>query len=188
MPQRRLGREPRDEAKRYFDTWTGTSAERAEAFRRQVAAAGGPGPDVLDGTPASLVPAWTWLREHAETVDELPDDPDLPEWAEPGRAPRGFELSPATLRLLDGFIHYYAQVLLADVPGTRWEFYEDRRRGDVNVDHQWPVLVGERIHVNPMVVAGLTYRAVADPDGIEPERILRVYASQTGQPELVAGR
>ena len=50
------------------------------------------------------------------------------------------------------------------------------------------MLVGERIHVNPMVVAGLTYRAVADPDGIEPERILRVYASQTGQPELVAGR
>lgn len=186
MPIRRLSTEPREAAEAYFERWTGASAARAAAFPDRVAAAGGPGREVLDGSPASLVAAWDWIRGHAERVPAVPADAELPEWAVPGPpSHRDFELSPATLWLLDGLVHYFSAMLLAEVEGLRWELHVDRRRREVNVDHHHAVLVSEHVHCNPLVLVGQTYVALEAPDDIPVEKILRLYATHAGRPELL---
>lgn len=183
MPQRAWGAAPRREARAFYDAWTGASSARARTFQAWVEGSGNS--ITLDGSPVSLVPAWGWLRTNLRTVSELHPDDHLPEWAVPGRRQQGVEIAAESLWLVDGFAHYYAQVMLADVPSARWRFYVSRTLGSTNAFHQLPVIVGRSVLTSPLIVVGTTYRAAEQPESFRDDHVLRMYASQTSQGHLL---
>lgn len=119
MPPRDFSALSADEAEAYLRGRLAGAPERLTAFRREVAATGGPGEDELDGSPESLVPLWEWFLRREATREErggpLPDwyEPDPPELA-------GERLSPATLRDLDGIATYLPEVVLRELPESEW--------------------------------------------------------------------
>ncbi|MEJ5866967.1 hypothetical protein WDV85_04340 [Pseudokineococcus sp. 5B2Z-1] len=164
MPLRRLSTEPRAAADAYFTEWVVGGARRLEAFARRLAHDGGPA-DRLDGTPASLTPAFTWVVEHLVVVtDELVDDGDLPLWCVPGpvTGARG-ELDPASARMADGLARYFGEVLVRHVPGARWVVGDEPRHRTTYIDQHWPVVAGHLLAINPLEARGLALKLAGQP-------------------------
>ena len=175
MPPRDFSRLSADEAEAYLRERLDLAPERLAAFRREVAASGGPGEDELDGSPESLVPLWEWFvrRESArsERGGPLPDwyEPDPPELA-------GERLSPATLRDLDGIATYLPEVILRELPESEW-IVGDAPEAAQYVAQGKPVLRLPRgDELDPVGVAyTLGVRVALFDEGREPDALLSTY-------------
>jgi hypothetical protein len=121
MPPRDFSRLSPAEADAYLRERLATAPGRLAAFRREVAATGGPAEEELDGLPESLVPLWEWfLRREGNRGDAERGGPP-PDWYEPDPPEVGGErLSPATLRDLDGIATYLPEVFLHELPESEW--------------------------------------------------------------------
>ena len=119
MPPRDFSRLSRDEAEAYLRERVETAPERLEAFRREVAATGGPSEAELDCSAESLVPLWEWFLRR-EAAREETGGP-LPAWYEPDPPERTAQrLPPATLRDADGIATYVAEVFRRELPESEW--------------------------------------------------------------------
>lgn len=175
MPPRDFSRLSADEAEAYLRERLRTAPERLTAFRREVAATGGPAEDGLDGSPESLVPLWEWFvrRESARGERGGP----LPAWYEPDPSELADErLSPATLRDLDGVATYLPEVFLRERPESEW-IVGDGPKAARYVAQGKPVLRLPRgDEVDPIGVAyTLGVRVALFGEGREPDALLRTY-------------
>ena len=99
-------------------------AERPVALQRLRHALAGDGIDpdeLLDGSVASLIPVWVWLRARLSGKDEAPSQPVgvLPTWSRYSQREES-TLSEASIQLVDGLISYFGQVVLGQEPQARW--------------------------------------------------------------------
>ncbi|MFI7496058.1 hypothetical protein ACH9D2_15250 [Kocuria sp. M4R2S49] len=118
-----------DEALRRF------VAERVPALQRLRSALAdhdrAPGA-LLDGTLESVAPVWERIAGRCaelgvapETLENDPTRDSWPSWARHGKLVDPHPPAP-TLALLDGFVSYLAEVLVAAVPGAHWRIGEHR--------------------------------------------------------------
>jgi hypothetical protein len=88
--------------------------------------------DVLDCTLGTVPPVWEWVTARAADLGvdphALEDDPTRPAW--PSWARYGMLVDPhppaATIRLVDGFTSYLAQMITTAVPVARWQVGQHR--------------------------------------------------------------
>ena len=99
-------------------------AERPVALQRLRDALVGDGIDperLLDGSVASLIAVWVWLR--ARLTGKGPSQPELagelPSWSRYSQ-PEESTLSAASILLVDGLISYFGQVVFGHEPQARW--------------------------------------------------------------------
>lgn len=117
-------------------------AERPVALQRLRGALAGDGidPDVLlDGSVASLIAVWVWLRARL-TGKDAPSQPVgvLPTWSRYSQ-PEESTLSEASIQLVDGLISYFGQVVLGQEPQARWRLGFDPRHRNYAYQNE-PVL------------------------------------------------
>ena len=117
-------------------------AERPVALQRIRHALAGDGidPDVLlDGSVASLIAVWVWLRARL-TGKDAPSQPVgvLPTWSRYS-LPEESTLSEASILLVDGLISYFGQVVLGQEPQARWRVGFDPRHRNYAYQNE-PVL------------------------------------------------
>ena len=143
------------EAKAFLASFLEATPQRLDELRQQCATQDGPPPEVLDLTPSSLEPLWSWAqprfswregyqprplgepgpRVHVEVMEPLEE---LPPWFDPPLL-RWSAFCPSSLWLIDGLARYLGQCLLDHVPDARWEVGK-ARKGYVYQNH--PVIVG----------------------------------------------
>jgi hypothetical protein len=118
-------------------------AERPTALQRLRGALAGDGIDpdrLLDGSVASLVAVWVWLR--ARLTGKGPSQPELagelPSWSRYSQ-PEESTLSEASILLVDGLISYFGQVVLGQEPQARWRVGFDPRHRNYAYQNE-PVL------------------------------------------------
>lgn len=122
-----------EEADEHFEVFAAVVPERRRELEGRVAASGGP---ALDGSVESLVPLNEWFI--AEVLDRpAPDEVDYwPAWVAPlnpdyrpnpmnPRAPTGW-----LLLLWEQVSVYVADVMVEQVPGSRWVCWRARSRRD----------------------------------------------------------
>lgn len=143
------------EAKAFLASFLETTPQRLKELRQQSSTQGGPPPEVLDLTPASLEPLWSWAhprlswregyqpRPWGQSGPRVPVEGmeplgELPAWFDPALS-RWSAFSASSLWLIDGLARYLGQCLLEHVPGARWEVGK-ARKGYVYQNH--PVIVG----------------------------------------------
>ncbi|WP_298591289.1 hypothetical protein [uncultured Kocuria sp.] len=125
---------------------------------------------LLDGTLDSVAPVWEWITGRCAELgvarETLEDDPTRDSW--PSWARHGKLVDPhppaRTLALLDGFVSYLAEVIVAAVPGARWRIGEHRIS-----DHpllNYPVLATE--HHQLFLPALPLYSAYQSAHGRDP--------------------
>lgn len=158
-------------AKEHLDEYVATLPRRLEWLCGQVSA----GDVVLDGTPESLVPLWTWVMQQQPDLDAARDGHDLPAWLQ---YDEGFcaRWGPRMLALADGLVAYVAEMLAAEYPGTTWVV--GSAPAAVNWVHQnKPVLaIGGRKDVNlPHVITTHLSRALIRRQDRSPDGFLRAY-------------
>ena len=118
-------------------------AERPVALQRLRRDLIGDGIDpngLLDGSVASLVAVWVWMRARLTGTDEAVQcEPVgvLPTWAR--HSPREPTLSDPTILLVDSLISYFGEVVLAQVPQARWRPGHDPRHRNYQYQNE-PVL------------------------------------------------
>jgi len=113
MPPRDRSALSEEEALQAFDDFLAESPALVSALRREL------GEDVLDHSPASLVPLWGWFLEREQSRSREPGP--LPSWYLPDPPELVAErLSPGTLRDVDAIGRYVAEVFLRNVPGAEW--------------------------------------------------------------------
>lgn len=134
----------RDEAERRFAEWVAAEDDRRGHLHAWVAATGGP---ALDPTLESLRALNVWY--HARAVEAQADpSPGRPSWAPPRNpdfVPRPGGPRPASdavMRLWDLVTVHVADVLRAQVPGSRWICFRngdrrDDRNGKPMMDIGW---------------------------------------------------
>lgn len=116
---------------------------------------------LLDASPASLTPLWTWITGRRT---ELAADPALgvpvlprerwPSWAR--HSVTGVRIPSATMNvLLDGLVSYLATVIITGAPNARWGLGspEDARHHL----HHHPVLIGRghQVYVPTLPLGGM---------------------------------
>jgi hypothetical protein len=118
-------------------------AERPVALQRLRGALAGDGIDpdqLLDGSVASLVAVWVWLR--ARLTGKGPSQPELagelPSWSRYSQ-PEESTLSAASILLVDGLISYFGQVVLDQEPQAQWRLGFDPRHRNYAYQNE-PVL------------------------------------------------
>ena len=95
---------------------------------------------LLDGSVASLVAVWVWMRARLTGKDEAVQcEPVgvLPTWSR--HSPQEPTLSDATILLVDSLISYFGEVVLAEVPQARWQRGHDARHRNYQFQNE-PVL------------------------------------------------
>lgn len=130
---------------------------------------------VLDATPESLVPLWTWALRHEPDLDAPRDGADLPTWLQ---YDEGFcaRWGPWLLALVDGLVAYLAEVFSARYPETTWVV--GSAPAAVNsIDQNRPVLaVAGRKEVNlPHIVTVRVFKGIVSRQDGNPEALLRLY-------------
>jgi hypothetical protein len=202
-----------DAAEAHLERHAARAAEGLAAFRRQVAALGGPAEDELDDTPESVERLGRWvfgpLRDRyppvvdgavqrlyagdvpQPTIDEWrrdrPGEPDeLPPWCAQGADHARSPLPPSALWLADGLGYYLAACLSRELGEGRWEVYRGASRRLRDVDENSPVLAigGGRRNVHRLAYV-VVLKALAFRDD-EPEMLPRVY--QLAVEQLAAER
>lgn len=118
-------------------------AERPVALQRLRHALAGDGIDpdaLLDGSVASLIAVWVWLRARLSGKDDAASQPVgvLPTWSRYS-LPEESTLSDASILLVDGLISYFGQVVLGQEPRARWRLGFDPRHRNYAYQNQ-PVL------------------------------------------------
>lgn len=159
MPTRNLSTANKPEVTAYFDLWVKGGDSIIERFRTELSSGGGPY-EALDGTPAGLEPLMEWVVNQVEFVAAVDEHAELPAWyvAGPATDPSVGEMSPDSAHLVDGLCRYYAEVLIRNLPGVRWEIGDEPRRRKQYVDQNWPLVVGPLIAINPVRVAAIVAR------------------------------
>jgi hypothetical protein len=151
----------------------GFVAERATALqllRTAPAEHGGTPAALLDGTLGSVAPVWEWIAGRCAELgvarESLEEDPTRDSW--PGWARHGKLVDPhppaRTLALLDGFVSYLAEVIVAEVPGARWRVGEHPISDHPLVNY--PVLATE--HHQVFLPALPLYSAYQSAHGRDP--------------------
>ena len=118
-------------------------AERPVALQRLRGALLGDGIDpdrLLDGSVASLVAVWVWLRARLTGKEDAASQPApaLPTWSRYS-FPEEPTLSEASILLVDGLISYFGQVVLDQEPQARWRVGFDPRHRNYAYQNE-PVL------------------------------------------------
>jgi hypothetical protein len=146
----------RAEGKAFLDRFLRETPEQLERLRELAAATGGPRPEELDLTPASLTPLWTWamprlrwrsgytpppLGEPGGRVppEALEPEDQLPSWFDAG-IPGWARWSADSLWLIDGLARYLGETLIAHVPRAKWVAGHARTKGYMYQNH--PVVTG----------------------------------------------
>jgi hypothetical protein len=161
----------RSELLAYRDWFHSVSRDRIAQLAAAMNASEGFECWTADFTPKSLAPLSQWFRTQAATRERTPD-----EIAEI-RGGLAFpieistqELTNRTYSLAMDIAFYFAEVILTNIPGTRWD---QPLRGKTLADYGQPVLVGLRpVPINPVRVMIVIARGFADgskPDDAIPK-------------------
>lgn len=169
-------------AQEYRDAYVAACPERVAWLRLEVSRTGGSAAAV-DGSPASLGPAWEWLlRRLGEPGGPVVDVPGRPPWYDPER-PNPY-LSDGALWLIDAMGCYLAALVTDAVPKARWEVYRVAKKYK-DVDQNRTMLVGLP-GGRPADPAGMVYTAVIltvvhgeEPD---PQALRVLYGAMTQEP------
>jgi hypothetical protein len=156
----------RSELLAYRDWFHSVSQERIAQLAGAMSASEGFENWTSDFTPNSLVPLSHWFRIQVGTRERTPEE--LAEIRGGLSFPIEIstqELTNRTFSLAMDIGFYFAEVVLTNIPGTRWD---QPLRGRTLADYGQPVLVGLRpIPTNPMRVMITIARGFAD--GSEPD-------------------
>lgn len=127
-----------------MDAMLETRREGLERLVRTAGERGGPSAAELDFSPESLVALWTWATAQLAEAPEAPDRDRLPAWLNdapwyPGE--RFFREDDYWL--LDGVIWYLVETIFRNVPGAKWELWDEPGNATHNravVRPSWPPL------------------------------------------------
>jgi hypothetical protein len=159
------------QAREEFEEYVRSEKERLAAFRRAVAARGGPAEGDLDTTRASLRPLGAWFLTPPPPG---PEDADRPAWARD--RPDDHPMARAAW-MVDGLASYFAATLRRAHPSLAWRLDEDPR----SQDEGRPVLSGfgqtELWPVRPVNVKLTQARAAPTPD---PDWLVRLFDTWSG--------
>jgi hypothetical protein len=158
----------RKEARSYLREYVAGHPRRLEEFRQRVAAEGGPASELLDFSPESLLPLWSWLLPRVKADDFHGD----------------FYLS-----YVEGLAAYFAECLLRNVPGVSWAAGEPGGKVHPSIDKNRPVLTWIRsgakhkieFNVNQVTMSIVAGACRDDPIDNRPERLREFYGMKTGE-------
>lgn len=142
----------RSEARAAFDAYVASEPERLDAFRRAVAAGGGPSEDQLDLSRESLGPlgAWALVVRFAATEDE---------------------------GLREGLATYFAGALRARHPQLEWRLDEDRR----STNHGRPVVIGfGQAELYPRLPVGGRLKLLRASPQPDPDWLVKLFDTWSG--------
>jgi hypothetical protein len=163
-------------AQAYHQEYVTAVPKRVSWLREEVRRTGGP-EAAVDGTPESLVPLWDWLRKRlGEPGGPAVDLPGRPPWYDPDPARPNPYLSDGALWLIDAIGCVLATLVLADVPGARWEVYRMPKRFKDIMQHR-------------TVLTGLPKAGPADPIRMVYTAVIRsIIHGEPWDPRAMRGR
>jgi hypothetical protein len=157
------------EAEAFFEDYVASATARLEAFRREVAATGGPSERSLDGSPESLIGLWRWFVGRPRE-----DGGELPAWYEPDAPGAPGALAPSTVRDADGLALYLASVFMRELPGFEWGLGKLPRRKKY-VSQNKPVLKRGDVDIDTLQVAFVLAQRRELGRDTDDEALLRTY-------------
>jgi hypothetical protein len=172
------------DARFFFQAFVARMPARLAAFRREIAAEGGPAESDLDASPESLVPLWRWFVATFGAVEEGTRPPpawdDLPPWYAPDEPGDPDALPPWVVWFADGLTYYWAACFQRSHPEMHWELGTAPKRLRV-VDENHPLLRGHGIQMSPLQLMTVAVRGVV-VQGVdrEPDRLLRLHERWAG--------
>ncbi len=156
------------DARALLDRLVADGPARLRSFVDAMRGGGGPA-NALDGSLASLDPAWAWFLElPAGVADEAPSRPP---WWEPFHPQWARALGPERSVLATGLTEYFSACIVAQVPGATWAV------GRSSSTRRHPVLrIPGRGEMGYAVPLGLAVRAVGGdlPADREPRALRRL--------------
>ena len=159
----------RKEAQSYLRDYVAGHPRRLEEFRQRVAAEGGPAPELLDFSPESLLPLWSWLLPRVK-ADDFRDDLLMDSYVE-------------------GLAAYFAECLSRNMPGVSWAVGEPGGRVHPSTNKNQPVLTWIRsgrkhkteFNLNRITMSVASGARRNDPRNNRPEKLRELYGIWTGE-------
>lgn len=117
-------------AKAFFELYMSRKDKVLAEFKARSEATGGPKVSELDYSEQSLIPLWLWVRDRTPHASEHPPLDLLPPWYEfeliTNPHSRTICFTPEAAHNLDGLSYYWGEVLLRNIPDTKWSIYPYR--------------------------------------------------------------
>lgn len=122
----------KENAVEFYEAYMNYKDSAIKKFKEQIDKEGGPKQEILDLSPRSLVPLWTWLSNKLEYGGkEHPDISNAPIWygleIKYNQYKSGIRFSEKTLFWIDGLAYYFGEILVNNLEGVYWELCTEKK-------------------------------------------------------------